>query len=167
MRAMFPAARLLAAWVAVTLVTVSTVARAQSAAPPPADLRLTAAESSQERQLQLRLDEVNGERASVGTTLPWAVIAVGIAAAVIGTTVAVARVEGCEQESCTSPIWPAWLVVGGITVSAGGVVWLRLVSEDIAAIETRRYHLQQQIDAYEVMREARGQRALLHVRATF
>jgi hypothetical protein len=167
---MLPVARVLAVWVAATLVTVSTIARAQAVEPPaelPAPRLLTAAESSQQRQLMLRLDDINDERAGTGTVVPWTVIAVGVAAMVVGVSVGIQRVASCEQESCSSPFWPGWLVVGGAGVATGGLLWLKLVREDIAELESRRYHLEQQIDAYEVLREARAQRALLHVRATF
>jgi hypothetical protein len=166
---MSSAARLLAAWVAVTLITVSTVARAQSAAQP-AEVRLTPAESGQERELQLRLDDIDSERAGArtSTVVPWTVVALGIAAMVVGLSIGLERVASCEMESCTSPWWPGWLVAGGAGISTGGLIWLRLARENIAELDSRRYHLQQQLDAYEVLREARAsQRGLLHVRAAF
>jgi hypothetical protein len=166
---MSSAARLLAAWVAVTLITVSTVARAQSA-EQPTEVRLTPAESAQERELQLRLDDINSERASArtSTVVPWTVVALGVAAMVVGVSVGLEGVASCDEESCTGPFWPGWLVIGGAGASTGGLIWLRLARENIAELDSRRYHLQQQLDAYEVLREARAsQRALLHVQATF
>jgi hypothetical protein len=165
---MLPAARLLAIWVATTLATVSTVARAQAVEPPPT-LQLTAAESSQERQLLLRLDDIDSERASTraATILPWTVIAVGVAALAIGVGVGVESVASCNRETCSSASWPGWLVIGGGTVATGGLIWLKLVREDISELDSRRYHLEQQLEAYKVLREARAQRALLNVRATF
>lgn len=160
--AMTLAARLLAAWVAAALVTVSTVARAQSAQVP-----LTPAESSQLRHLELRLDDVDGERAATSTLLPWTVVVLGLSAVVLGTTLGAAGVGSCEDDSCSSPLWPTWAVVIGAGVTTGGLVWLKLVREDIAELESRRYHLQMQIDGYEVLREARGQRAVLQVGGTF
>jgi hypothetical protein len=154
------AARLLAAWVAVTLVTVSTAARAQHA-------ELTAAEHSQIRQLELRLDDVKGERAAASTLLPWAVLAIGVTSVVLGTAIGVGSVASCDDESCSSPFWPTWMVVGGAAVSTASVIWLKLVSEDIAELESRRYQLQMQLDAYETLREARTERAVLQLRGTF
>jgi len=156
------AARLLAAWVAATLVTVSTVARAQSA-----ENQLTPAESSQLRQLELHLDDVNDERASTSTLLPWTVVVLGISAIVLGTGVALSGIDSCGEDSCSSPLWPTWVVVGGTTAATGGLIWLKLVKEDIAELESRRYHLQMQIDGYELMREARSERALIQVGGTF
>lgn len=159
---MVSAARLLAAWVAVTLVTVSTVARAQAAERP-----LTPAESSQQRQLVLKLDEVQGERASTSTVLPWTVVALGVGAIVLGASVGLERMHACGEGSCSSPFWPGWIVAGGAGVATGGLIWLKLVNEDIAELESRRYHLQQQLDAYQVLREARSPSALLQVGGTF
>jgi len=167
---MLPAARLLAVWVAATLATVSTVARAQAVEQQPsAEVRLTPAESSQERQLLLRLDDVDSERAATrsSTVVPWTVIAVGVAAMVVGVSFGLERVASCDQESCSSPFWPGWLVIAGGTLSTGGLIWLRLAREDIAELDSRRYQLEQQLDAYQILREARAQRALLQVRATF
>jgi hypothetical protein len=157
---MSSAARVLAAWVAVTLATVSTAARAQEAG-------LTTPERSQIRQLELRLDDVRDERAATSTVLPWTVVAIGITAMVIGTAMGLEGIASCEGDSCSSPFWPTWLVVGGAGASTAGLIWLRLVHEDLAELESRRYQLQMQLDAYETLREARGERALLHVRGTF
>lgn len=157
---MSSAARLLAAWVAVTLVTVSPAARAE-------DAQLTPPERSQVRQLELRLDDVRGERADTSTVLPWAVVAIGITSIVLGAAIGLENVASCDDDSCSSPFWPTWMVVGGAGVSTAGVIWLKLVSEDIAELESRRYQLQMQLDAYETLREARTQRAVLQLRGTF
>jgi hypothetical protein len=152
----------LAAWVAAALLCVSTRAWAEPLPEPT----LSPGESSQLRSLELKLDDVSAERASTSTVLPWAVVGVGIAAILVGGSLGIAKVASCD-ESCTSAFWPSWLVVGGAGLSAAGLIWLRLVQEDIAELESRRYHLQMQIDGYETLREARSQRALLQVSATF
>jgi hypothetical protein len=157
---MSSAARLLAAWVAATLVTVSTAARAQ-------DAKLTPAERSQVRRLELHLDDVRGERVATSTVLPWTVVAIGVTSMVVGTVIGFEKIYGCDDDSCSSPFWPTWLVAGGAGVATAGVIWLRLVSEDIAELESRRYQLQMQLDAYETLRQARGERALLQIRGTF
>lgn len=161
---MSSAARVLAAWVAATLLTISSGARAQEAAPS-ADL--TPAERGQVRQLELRLDEVSSERADTSTVLPWTVVAVGVSAIVFGSVLGLEKIYGCEDDSCTSPFWPTWVVVGGAGVSTAGLIWLKLVTEDIAELESRRYHLQMQLDAYRTLREARTARAVLQLRGTF
>jgi hypothetical protein len=157
---MSSAGRLLAAWVAVTLVTVSTAARAQEA-------QLTPAEHSQVRELELRLDDVRSERAATSTVLPWAVVAIGVTSMVVGTAIGLEHVASCDGDSCSSAFWPSWLVVGGAGVSTAGLIWLKLVSEDVAELESRRYQLEMQLDAYETLREARGQRALVQLSGTF
>jgi hypothetical protein len=99
--------------------------------------------------------------------LPWAVVAIGVTSIVIGTAIGLENVASCEGDSCSSPFWPTWLVVGGAGVSTAGLIWLKLVTEDIAELESRRYQLQMQLDAYETLREARTQRAVLRVSGSF
>lgn len=156
------ARRSLALCVAVALATVSSVARAE-ALPEPT---LTPAESGQLRQLQLRLDDIDLERAGTSTVLPWTVVALGVGAMLVGGTLGLARVASCE-DSCTSPFWPTWVLVGGAGVSTAGLIWLKLVHEDLAELQSRRYHVQTQIDAYELIQKARSEHALIQVRGTF
>lgn len=160
--------RLLVAWVAASVLAVSTSSRvrAQAVAPELASGTLTEAESSQLGALRLRLAALDAEQADTSTVAPWAVLALGITATVVGVALGVGRAASCD-DSCSSPFWPAWLVVGGATVSTAGLLWLRLVHEDIAELQSRRFQVQMQIDGYETLRQARIERATLHVRAAF
>lgn len=166
------AVRSLAAWVAAGALAVSTGARAhaqQARAPVELDagpVELTPPESAQLRSLQLRLDEVAAEEADTSVVLPWGVVALGVGAIVLGVALGAERVASCD-ESCDGPFWPAWLVVGGAGVTTGGLIWLKLVYEDVAELQSRRYHLEMQIDGYETLREARKSRALLNVGGRF
>lgn len=157
--------RALAAWVAAALLCVSARASAQAEATLP-EAALTPSENAQLRSLQLKLDDVSEERAGTSTVLPWTVLAIGVGAILVGGTLGIVGVASCD-DSCTSPFWPSWVVVGGAGVATAGLIWVRLVQEDIAELETRRFHLQMQIDGYETLRTPRGQRALVQIGATF
>ena len=87
--------------------------------------------------LRAKLTSVNEEREDSSTLLPWLVLATGIAAVAVGTTIGIVRTLDCD-DSCTSPFWPSWLLVGGAAVSTAGLVWLQLAREDQAELESRR-----------------------------
>jgi len=159
------ARRFIAAWVALCWLTVSAGARADAltGSSPPA---LSAPERSQLRSLELRLDEVAMQEAGTSAVLPWAVVALGVGATLLGLGVGAYRVASCDG-SCTGPFWPGWLVVGGGTATTAGLIWLRLLHEDLAELKSRRYQLQMQIDAYEIVRQGRGEQAVLRVQGSF
>lgn len=168
------AVRVLAAWVVCGALAVSNAASAQALEnqpsaddPTPAPLaELSPPETAQLRSLQLRLDEVASEEAGTSTVLPWTVVVLGVSAVVLGTALGVEQVASCD-ESCPSPFWPTWVLVAGAGVTTGGIIWLKLVREDIAELRSRRFHLELQIDGYETLREARRDRALLRVGGRF
>ena len=127
---------------------------------------LTPPEIAQLRSVQVRLDAVEREEADTSTVLPWTVVVLGVSAVALGLGLGVEHVASCE-ESCGAPFWPSWALVAGTGVATGGLIWLKLVNEDIAELRSRRFHLEMQVDGYEALREARRQRALLHVGGRF
>jgi hypothetical protein len=122
------------------------------------------AERAQLAKLRAELLQLEREQDDVDQVLPWSVLALGAAAVIVGTVLGIERASACDA-SCPGPFWPSWLVVGGATVGTLGLVWLKLEHEELSALRSRHYHLQNQIDAYELNRATLAPR--LTLRAAF
>jgi hypothetical protein len=117
-------------------------------APPEAPVEAMSAALAGEQQrssLQRKLEHVQSEREHTSTLVPWIVTGIGIAALVTGLVAGVGSALSCKG-SCSTAFWPGWLVVGGTTAGAVGVVWLEHKRHDIAELELRRKQLEQELE---------------------
>jgi hypothetical protein len=104
--------------------------------------------------------------------MPWVVTVTGAALMLTGLIFGVHAVLSCPHDSCKSPWWPGWVVVGGSTIGMAGAVWLRLEYRELAELQSRRYQLERdlersRINAAPLPSSANGPQAALQFRTTF
>ena len=119
------------------------------AAPVQAEAPVEAVPAARARQrrehdLRLELGRVQREWADTSALSAWLFTAVGVGVLVSGLAVGAADALGCKR-SCSTSFWPGWMVVGGATMTTAGIVWIKHKQGDIAELESRRFHLEQEL----------------------
>jgi hypothetical protein len=137
-----------------------------------AQLSPSAAVQASDAKLQRELAQVRYEQEHAGLLLPWVVTVTGAALMLTGLIFGVHAVLSCPDDSCHSPWWPGWVVVGGATAGIAGAVWLRLEYREQAELQSRRYQIERdlersRINAAPLPSGANGPQAALQLRATF
>ena len=117
--------------------------------PPTVDLAVPGnsldPKAVQRRKLQGQLQEVELERADTSRLWPLLTLVVGGVAALGGMVAGVAGGAGCPA-GCEAPPWAGAVVLSGAFVGGVGLLWWRLVEEDIAEIESRRFQIRRDLD---------------------
>lgn len=173
--------RCAAAIVSIALLLLSThSAQAQDAATTakaqPAETERDAEALSAEAAVQMQIDNLEQslqtaqhERADTSLVLPWVLTVSGLAALAVGLVVGVSGAMSCE-DSCHVSAWPAWLVLGGATVSTAGTIWLSLAARDMAELDAQVHDLERQLERQRWQKQGQqagnGPRAMLWLRGS-
>jgi hypothetical protein len=112
---------------------------APDAVPAPVDPL-----AHREREIEEAISRVSLQQREHSTLLPWLLLGSGIAAVAVSGGYGVGHVLLCES-SCGIEFWPPWILMGGLAMITGGTVWLQSARADREAIDSRRYHLEQQL----------------------
>jgi hypothetical protein len=115
-----------------------------SAAQPIELAAPTDSTAARKRALEASLAGVDRERAGQSLLLPWLATSVSAALLLTGLGAGLGHAVGCAH-SCTTPFWPGWLVIAGTTFGTASVIWLERRQRDLAELDSRRYHLDQEL----------------------
>lgn len=131
-----------------------------------------AAAQASDAKLQHELAKVRYEQDHPGLLAPWVLTVTGVALMLTGVIFGVNAVLSCPHDSCRSPWWPGWVVVGGATAGIAGAVWLRIEYREQAELQSRRYQIERdlersRINAAPLPSSMNGPRAALQLRAAF
>ena len=63
-----------------------------------------------------------------------------------GAAIGTGLVIACEEDSCTGPYWPTWLVIGGSLVGSLGTLWVVLEERDLAELKIRRQRIERLLE---------------------
>jgi hypothetical protein len=95
-------------------------------------------------QLQLKLQDVNDERAHTTRLLPWLSVGLGAGAVLVGASAGAVHVLSCD-DSCRSPNWITIAVVVGATVATLGAIWVLHRDANLRELDSQRYQLEQEL----------------------
>lgn len=131
-----------------------------------------AAAQASDAKLHNELAKVRYEQEHPGLLAPWIVTVTGAALMMTGLIFGVHAVLSCPEDSCRSPWWPGWVVVGGATAGIAGAVWLRIEYREQAELQSRRYQIERdlersRINAAPLPSSANDPHAALQFRAAF
>jgi hypothetical protein len=127
---------------------------APSPPPPPDEAAQAAPELSplaahQQATLRKSLADVQHERESTSTLLPWLLTGLGAAVILVGLVAGAESSFGCDgQCKGASPV-PAWLVVGGTTAGIAGMIWLVRTRHEIGHLDSREYRIKSELERIE------------------
>lgn len=96
-------------------------------------------------KLELKLRKLDDERSHSSRFLPWLTVATGAGISVAGTAVGAAYAFDCEG-GCDTPPWIGMIVVTGTLVATLGAIWVVHADADVRELDSRRYHLKQEIE---------------------
>lgn len=101
----------------------------------------------QRQLLQARLSEADRELAETSTLLPTALVVLGLATAAVGVAIGVRRAVGCQSgRVCDGANSAAGtLSVGGLGVSAAGLLWWYIERDDERVLRSKRYQIANQL----------------------
>jgi hypothetical protein len=131
----------------------SIVPEAPSRAGPPLD------------KVREALKRVEDERASTTHFWPWLAVGVGVGASVGSAAYGAIYAIDCDSD-CSAPTWVSLVVVAGAAVAALSMIWLVRTDEDIRELESRKYHLERDLERLSRAsrsQPARAQNALVTV----
>lgn len=111
------------------------------ASAPTADLA-----GHRERELRTRLEHALREEQDASLLLPSITTSVGAAMVLTGVAISVGLLAGCDEDSCTGPFWPTWLMMGGALIGSAGAAWVVLESHDQAELRSRRYQIERELE---------------------
>lgn len=113
-------------------------------AAPSADQLTAAAEAHQRTELTRQLRAVEAERDALQPLWPYSALGLGLLTIATGVVVGASLVFTCD-DSCSVPFWAPGMVIGGSAITAGGLLWVRLHNGERAELDSRRYHIQKQL----------------------
>lgn len=125
--------------------------------PPPEIDALEAAEAAaeqqsadlsgfRERELRARLETAKREEQDTSLLWPWVTTLVGWGSMLAGVAIGTGHVLACEEDSCTGPYWPTWMVIGGSLVGSLGTLWVVLEERDLAELKLRRQRIERLLE---------------------
>jgi hypothetical protein len=100
-------------------------------------------------RLEANLSKVDAEREEYSRFWPWFTLTTGVALTAGAVAVGAAHVFGCEG-GCRTSAWIGIAVAAGTLVSTLGTIWVVNSNAGLAEIDSRRYHLQQEIERIRV-----------------
>ena len=100
-------------------------------------------------RLESDLRKVEAEREDYSRFWPWFTLTSGAALTAGSVAVGAAHVFGCDG-GCSTSAWVGILVATGTLVATLGTIWVVNANAGLADIDSRRYHLQQEIDRIRV-----------------
>jgi len=104
-------------------------------------------------KIELQLASVREERANTTRLLPWLTVGVGAGAVLVAAATGAGYALSCE-DSCDTPNWINAFVVAGATVATLGAIWVIHRDADIRELDSRRYHLEQELLRLRLSRPA-------------
>jgi hypothetical protein len=100
-------------------------------------------------RLDSDLRAVEAERENYSRFWPWFTLTTGAALTVGSVAVGAGHVFGCDN-GCSTSAWIGILVATGTLVATLGTIWVVNSNAGLAEIDSRRYHLQQEIERIRV-----------------
>jgi hypothetical protein len=98
-------------------------------------------------QLELKLHELEQERAHWTNFWPWAVVGTGIGVTALGTVVGVGAAFDCEPNTtCAAPPWATLFVVVGVAIGTAGSLWLLRTDSGIRQLELQTQRVRMDLD---------------------
>ena len=120
------------------------------------------------RELQAKLAAAQREEQETSLTLPWVAAAAGWGLVLTGIAIGVGGVLACDEDSCTGPAWPTWILMSGALVGTLGTVWLVLETRELAELRLRRQRIERMLEEDQWSQPAAaGPRAAFTIRGTF
>jgi hypothetical protein len=100
-------------------------------------------------RLDSDLLKVEAERENYSRFWPWFTLTTGAALTAGSVAVGAGHVFGCDN-GCSTSAWIGILVATGTLVATLGTIWVVRSNAGLAEIDSRRYHLQQEIERIRV-----------------
>lgn len=100
-------------------------------------------------RLDSDLRKVEAERENYSRFWPWFTLTTGAALTAGSVAVGAGHVFGCDN-GCSTSAWIGILVATGTLVATLGTIWVVNSNAGLAEIDSRRYHLQQEIERIRV-----------------
>jgi hypothetical protein len=99
--------------------------------------------------LEEGLRKVEAERQAYSRFWPWFTLTAGTALTVGGVAAGAAHVYGCDG-GCSTSAWVGIVVVTGTLVATLGTIWVVRANADVREIDSRRYHLEQEMERIRI-----------------
>jgi hypothetical protein len=100
-------------------------------------------------RLETDLRKVEAEREDYSRFWPWFTLTTGAALTVGSVAVGAGHVFGCDG-GCSTSAWIGILVATGTLVATLGTIWVVNANVGLAEIDSRKYHLEQEIERIKV-----------------
>jgi hypothetical protein len=100
-------------------------------------------------RLENDLRKVEAEREAYSRFWPWFTLTSGVALTAGSVAVGAGHVFSCDG-GCSTSAWIGILVATGTLVATLGTIWVVNSNVGLAEIDSRRYHLQQEIERIRV-----------------
>lgn len=100
-------------------------------------------------RLEDNLRKVEAEREEYSRFWPWFTLTSGVALTAGSVAVGAAHVFGCDN-GCSTSAWVGILVATGTLVATLGTIWVVNANQGLADIDSRHYHLQQELERIRV-----------------
>lgn len=100
-------------------------------------------------RLEDDLRMIEAERDQYSRFWPWFTLTSGVALTVGSVAVGAAHVFGCDG-GCSTSAWIGGMVAAGTFVATLGTIWVVNSNVGLAEIDSRRYHLEQEIERIRV-----------------
>ena len=100
-------------------------------------------------RLESDLRKIEAEREEYSRFWPWFTLTTGAALTAGSVAVGAGHVFGCDG-GCSTSAWIGILVAAGTFVATVGTIWVVNSNLGLAEIDSRRYHLQQELERIRV-----------------
>jgi len=104
--------------------------------------------------VRAQLRATQAERDRVNLWLPWLSVAVGGGSAAIAGIAGALQVMTCHS-NCDTLNWVAFTAVAGTSLATLATIWLIRAQDEVRALDSRKYHLEQELERIRLSRLSR------------